>query len=145
MAGDIVALKATSTDMRRLYVQLKGVEGNLRVQLRRGIKTAAQPIVDAAKSNYSGWSPRLAGGVKVKPSFSGKSAGVYITNSLRGASPIEHGGNAGTFRHPVYGHRNSWATQAANPSFYRAGQQGEGAATAAIEQVMNDIIKGLAG
>jgi len=107
-------------DLRKLYTDLKGLPGNLRVELRRGIKAAAQPIADRVKAN-AGWSSRIPGAVRVKPSFSAKGTGVSIVVDSGRApegAPLENKGRSGTFRHPVYGNREVWVSQQARPFFY---------------------------
>jgi hypothetical protein len=107
-------------DLRQLYVDLKGVEGNLRVELRKGVKAAAEPIAAAVRSAAS-WSSRIPGAIRVKPSFGARSTGVTITvDSGRApeARVLEHGGRSGTFRHPVYGNREVWVSQKAQPFFF---------------------------
>lgn len=107
-------------DLRQLYVDLKGVEGNLRVELRKGVKAAAEPIASAVRAAAS-WSSRIPGAVRVKPSFGARTTGVTITVDA-GRAPearaLEHGGRGGTFRHPVYGNREVWVSQKARPFFF---------------------------
>jgi hypothetical protein len=102
--GDLTT-HVTTPELRQLYLDLKGVEGNLRVELRRGIKEAAQGVADAAKAKAS-WSRRIPAAVKVKPSFSAKSTGVSVEvdgKKAPHARPIDHAGKPGTFQHPVFG------------------------------------------
>lgn len=121
-------------------MQLKAMEGNLQVELRRGVREAAGPMVAAVRANY-GWSPRIAGAVRAKPSFRARGASVSIEVDAKRAPharPIEHGGEGGTFRHPVYGNRNNWVDQQARPSFYPA--VGRSVATeAAMRLVMERV------
>lgn len=117
--ADALQVQVTSTDLRQLYVDLKAVEGNLRVELRKGITAAAKPIVAAVQREAS-WSSRIPAAVKAKTSFAAKSAGVAITVDSRKApeaAPLENQGNTGTFRHPVFG-TDTWVTQQAQPFFW---------------------------
>jgi hypothetical protein len=122
MPGQRGALKVDidTKDLRQLYVDLKGVEGNLRVELRKGVKAAAEPIASAVRSAAS-WSSRIPGAVRVKPSFGARSTGVTITvdgGRAPEARVLEHGGRGGNFRHPVYGNREVWVSQRAQPFFF---------------------------
>lgn len=131
-------------DLRKLYVDLKGVEGNLRVELRRGIKKAADPLAQRVKA-AAGWSSRIPGAVKVKPSFSATGAGVTIIVDAKQApeaAPLENKGRGGTFRHPVYGNRDVWVTQAARPFFYAA--VSSSSAVDAVEQVIVQVMDAVA-
>jgi hypothetical protein len=115
-------------DLRQLYVDLKGVEGNLRVELRKGVRAAAAPLADRVRAGAS-WSSRIPGAVKVKPSFSAKGAGVTIAVDAKAAPearPLENGGKGGDFRHPVYADGSqtrgdwTWVSQKAQPFFYHS-------------------------
>jgi hypothetical protein len=118
--GGAVTLHVQSRDLQKLFFELKAMEGNLQVELRRGIREAARPMVESVKRNAA-WSTRIPDAVKAKPSFTVKRASVTIQVDARTAPearPIEHGGETGTFRHPVYGSRENWADQPARPFFY---------------------------
>ena len=132
-------------DLRKLYTDLKGLPGNLRVELRRGIKAAAQPIADRVKAN-AGWSTRIPGAVQVKPSFSAKGTGVSIVVNPGRApegAPLENKGRSGTFRHPVYGNRDVWVSQPARPFFYStaASSSSVSAAEKAILNVADTVAR----
>lgn len=133
--------------MRQLYVDLKAVEGNLRVELRKGIVEAAKPITAAVKVN-AGWSNRIPGAVKTKPSFSAKAAGIQIIVDAKKApeaAPLENGGSSGTFRHPVYADGGkvrddwTWVNQQARPFFYSGVRAANSGVTAAIQAVMDTV------
>lgn len=125
MSGDLQVTLA-APDLHKLYADLKGVEGNLRVELRRGIKGLAQPVEDRVKRNAS-WSSRIPGAVKTKVSFGTKSAGitVYVDSKMAPeARPLEHGGRSGQFGHPVFAdaagqtrRQWTWVRQQAHPFF----------------------------
>jgi len=132
-------------DLRKLYTDLKGIPGNLRVELRRGIKAAAQPIADRVKAN-AGWSSRIPGAVRVKPSFSANGTGVSIVVDSGRApegAPLENKGRGGTFRHPVYGNRDVWVNQQARPFFYStaASSSAVSAAEKAILEVADAVAR----
>jgi hypothetical protein len=134
-----VELRVESPDLHQLYKDLAAMEGNFRVALRKGIVGASKPMVDAAKANAS-WSRRIPGSIKAKASFSAKSAGVTIVADAKKAPharAFENNGQAGTFRHPVYGH-DVWVSQKARPFFYGSMNQAEAAKDieAAIDQVV---------
>src|SRR6266704_2075748 len=120
MAGGAITLHVQSHDLQKLFFDLKAMEGNLQVELRRGIREAAQPMAEAVRRN-STWSSRIPSAVSVKPSFTAKRAGVRIVVDA-GKAPegrvLEHGGEGGEFWHPVWGHRKPGAYQSARPFFY---------------------------
>ena len=120
MASESVVLHVQSTDLRKLFLELKAMEGSLQVELRRGVREAAIPAVQSVK-RASAWSSRIPDAVKAQPFFTAKRAGVRIIVDARKAPegrPLEHGGQSGDFRHPVFGHKDRWVPQAARPFFY---------------------------
>lgn len=136
-------VQVTSTDLRALYVDLKNVPGNLRVELRKGINAAAKPIVQAIQSGSS-WSTRIPGAVKAKTSFSAKSAGVAISVDARiapEARPLENQGNSGTFRHPIFGDITTWVAQPAQPFFWHGVAAADSKIDAAMQAVMDNVIR----
>lgn len=141
--------EVTAPELRQLYVDLKGVEGNLRVELRRGIKDAADGVV-AAVVAASSWSTRIPGAVRAKPSFSAKSTGVSIVvdgKAAPEAKPLNNRGRAGQFRHPVHANPNqtrdlwTWAEQPARPFFDLTIAARSPAITRRIEQVADDVAR----
>ena len=120
MGGGAITLHVQSTDLQKLFFELKAMEGNLQVELRRGIRAAATPMARAVQANSS-WSSRIPGAVSVKPSFTAKRASVRIVVDASKAPEgrvLEHNGESGDFKHPVWGHRDRWVAQPAKPFFY---------------------------
>lgn len=75
----------------------------LKKQLYKGLRTAGQVVKEEAVF-FSLWSSRIPGSLKVQGS------GLHIKVVAKGslapeAAPLEHGGQSGTFRHPLWG---SW-------------------------------------
>jgi hypothetical protein len=119
---ETIHLHVQSKDLQELFVRAKAAEGSLQVELRRAVTAAAGPMVEAVKQSAA-WSSRIPAAVRAKPSFTAKRAGVSIVVDASKAPegrPLEHGGAAGQFRHPVFGHRNNWVEQPARPFFYAA-------------------------
>jgi hypothetical protein len=140
MTGGAIAFRVNSTDLEKLFVDLKAMEGNLQVELRRGIREASEPMARAVRANAS-WSSRIPDAVQVKPSFVAKGASVRIVVDASKAPEgrvLDHGGNAGTFKHPVWGHRDRWATQSAQP-FFEPSFQNTSEAEAAMQRVMDRL------
>lgn len=135
-----IVVRVQSNDLRKLFFELKAMEGNLQVELRRGIREAATPMARAVQAN-SAWSSRIPGAVSVKPSFTAKRASVRIVVDA-GKAPegrvLEHGGVAGTFKHPVWGHRDRWVAQPAKPFFYHSLER-SGEAEIAMRAVMTRV------
>lgn len=136
-----VDMTVQSSDMHDLYVALKGVEGNLRVSLRRRLVASVRPVVSEVKTAAS-FSTRIPKSVKTRVSFAAKHAQVKIYADRRiapEAAPLEHGGRAGTFRHPVFGDRNVWSNQPAHPTFYPTINAHRDQISAEIAKVLDDV------
>lgn len=141
--------EVTAPELRQLYVDLKGVEGNLRVELRHGITDAADGVVAAVVAAAS-WSTRIPGAVRAKPSFSAKSTGVSIVvdgKAAPEAKPLNNRGRPGEFRHPVHGdpaktrEQWTWWPQPARPFFDMTIAARSPAITRRIEQVADDVAR----
>jgi len=146
MPGQRGALQVTVTskDLHKLYTDLKAAPGTMQVELRKGMKTAANPMVQRVKS-AAGFSSRIPGAVSAKVSFAAKSAGVTVQVDARKAPearPLEHGGKGGTFRHPVFGNKDNWVDQKAQPFFFpNASKDAE--VIKALSDVMDSFAKKL--
>lgn len=117
--GGALQVNFTSADLHKMYTDLKAAPGAMQVELRKGMKVAAQPMVNRVKAGSS-FSSRIPGAVSAKVSFSAKSASVSVqvdSKKAPEARPLENGGKGGTFRHPVYG-SDTWVAQKAQPFFF---------------------------
>jgi hypothetical protein len=123
--------------IRALRNEVGKIEPELRKALRPALKAAAEPIATDARGRAS-WSTRIPRAMSVGVRFS-RNPGVYI-RVRRAVAP--HGrpyegirGNA-SFRHPVFGHRDRWVSQATKSYLAPAGEAGmDGVLTAAAETV----------
>ena len=93
---------------------LKEADPELRTWLRLELKAAGE-IVAADARVRSSFSKKIPGALKV--SAAGNVVRVYaMAKKAPDAKPLEHGGREGTFRHPVFGHKElPWADQEARP------------------------------
>jgi len=144
-----LALSVQAPDLRQLYVDLKGVEGNLRVELRRGIKESGEDVAAAVRA-ASSWSSRIPDAVRVKASFSGRSTGVSVEVDGKGApeaKPLNNRGRPGQFRHPVHASPDrtrdqwTWVDQPARPFFDVAYAARTPAIEARIARVADDVAR----
>lgn len=105
-----------SERLAALAVQLK-IAGDvtLRRELLRGLKSAANPLVeataDAAREKLphgGGLNEQVAGQkVKVQVRTGARTAGVRLTTTAPDTAQTD----SGIVRHPVYGNRKRWVTQ----------------------------------
>jgi hypothetical protein len=127
--------------LQALIRDLGAIPPDLKRELRPGLRKAAQPALTRIRSNAS-WSSRIPGATKLSTSF-GNRPGVTIridSKAAPHARPIEHDGEPGTFRHPVYGNREVWRPQQARPFFYR----GVEATADQIRNAVADLVDGAA-
>lgn len=139
-----LSLSIDTKDLNQIYKDLKEVEGNLRVEMRKGIKVAIEPV-KAAVIDEASWSSRIPGAVKTKVSFNAKSAGasVYVDSDVAPeAAPINNRDHSGSFRHPVFGDRETWTNQQARPFMQVALRAANGSqVAAAIDDVIDAVIR----
>lgn len=103
--------------LRVLVGELGVMPGEVRSGLRVGFRAAGQVTLEHARGNAS-WSSRIPGAMGLRVSTSGRNTGVMLrVNSARAphARPYEGIDGRGTFRHPVYGDRDTWVAQATRP------------------------------
>lgn len=120
-------------ELQALIRDLGAIPPAVKRELRPGLRRAAQPALRRAQQNAS-WSTRIPGATKITTSF-GARPGVTLRVDSKvapHARPIEHDGQPGTFRHPLWGDYEHWKSQAARPFFYRAIE-------ATADQIRDDI------
>jgi hypothetical protein len=128
-----------AAEFRAAYLELKFAGDGLERDLREGVKAAGQEALDAVRAEAS-WSTRIPAATRLKISFAARGAGVSVVTDARmapEARPINHGGNSGVFRHPVYGDRTTWVEQAANPFFQAAERAGD--ITPQVQKVLDHV------
>jgi len=107
-------------EIGRLGPRLRQIPDDLRTATRTAIRTAATPLAARARQNAA-WSTRIPRAIRVGTSFAGKNAGVTLRVALRTAphgrayEDLSGASRNGTFRHPVFGHRDRWVTQKTRP------------------------------
>jgi hypothetical protein len=104
-------------EIERLIRDMGRVPDDLRKRLRPKLREAGRIVADDAKLRSS-WSTRIPRAIRVATSFTKTRPGVSVIvnkNKAPHARPFEHGGDPGTFRHPVFGNREVWVSQRARP------------------------------
>lgn len=114
-------IEVDQATLRKLVADLKQLEDGKKqlAALRRTLKAAAEPMAAQVRANAS-WSKKIPGAVGVQVRFSAKRVGVSVFVSRTkapGARPMENYGNAGTFKHPVFGKGS--VEQPARPFFFK--------------------------
>ena len=120
---------------------LKVIDPDLKKELRAGLKAAGEVVAEDARARSS-WSTRIPGSIKV--SVVGNTIKV-VANAKKApdAKPLEHGGQGGTFRHPVFGNRDAWVNQDARPFLRPALLANKEAAVAAAKRAVEKVLRRL--
>lgn len=125
--------------IRALVGSLGDMPAEVRANLRKELRVVGQSALSKARSNAS-WSSRIPPAISVRVSTRGDKAGVYLrVDAARAphARPYEGIGSRGaTFRHPVFGDRDAWVTQATRPYLVPAVQAVRDEALRAAEQAV---------
>lgn len=107
-----------ANEVREFTKKFGKVPQELKRQLRPELRIIGNEVKAEAVSN-AWWSTRIPGATRVAVGFTARNPGVSIVvnkNKAPEARPIEHGGRGGSFRHPVFGHRDRrWEEQPARP------------------------------
>lgn len=93
-----------------------------RRRLRRSFEQAGQSALSDAKSRAS-WSHRIPAAISGKSELSVDRIGYTLRATVAKAPharPYEGMGQGGSFRHPVFGHRDRWVTAATRPYLWPA-------------------------
>jgi hypothetical protein len=119
-------------DWNRFAAQCKAYDKALYTAVRKRIRNAGDIAKDRVKAALAESPPSgggssvgsraaLSAATKTSLSFAAKTAGVKITTSGSGLGAghagFEKAYNKASFRHPVYGSRNAWASQEGRPYF----------------------------
>ncbi len=147
-AGDFERLRPRTRDWEQV------LQGQLRAELGAAARGAAQTASRAAlrlrlpglpPSAHPG--PRRSTGLRSDLARSVtvilRAAGAGIEYRIRADHPMANPTNAASFRHPVYGNRDVWVTQASQPwwnlAMARSRPQMEEAAQRALERAARRI------
>lgn len=112
-------------DLERLAKQLKEAGRNdLRKELLAGIRASVKPIISDIRDRIrerlpssGGLADRVATAtISARTRLTGKSAGVSLIGK-RGKSMLSRL-NEGILKHPLYGNRSHWHTQAVEPGWF---------------------------
>jgi hypothetical protein len=119
--------------LQALIRDLGAIPPTVRKTMRPAVAEAGRRVLAQMKRDSS-WSSRIPGAILMRAATGGTVGVTFRVNSGRAphARPYEHDGAPGTFRHPVFGNREVWVSQAARPFFYRAVQDNADAVVEAL-------------
>lgn len=101
------------SDLKDLARDLRRVDPVLQKQFLKALGRTGEIVATRARQNAS-FSTRIPGSIKVRR------RGVRVRVQAGGdaapeAAPLENRGKQGTFRHPLFGDRETWVSQPAHP------------------------------
>lgn len=127
----------------RLAELLRGITAEVRREERPALRKAGQIVRDTA-AQKAAWSARIPRSLSVVTSMSMSRSAVAITARRAvapHARPLEGIAGNASFRHPVYGTRTRWVSQACRPFLRPAVLQEQERVTAAL---VEPLTRGLA-
>jgi hypothetical protein len=128
-----------SIGLRKFLADVRKADPVIQRQLLARIKEKVTGIVVPDAQSRASWSTRIPGSIRVTASaktVSIRAGGARAPH----AAAFEHGGDPGTFRHPVFGNRDVWVDQQARPFLTPAGQAHEEDLLAAVGQAIEDWV-----
>lgn len=134
--------------IKMLARELGQVPIELRRELRPRIRAGSDEIVRDMRARAS-YSSRIPGAIRSTVSFASRSGGVTIRVDARRAPharPLEGASTRGsTFRHPVFGNRDVWVSQATRPFFFPAVKAGQAQLRRHISEAVRASLRGVSG
>lgn len=133
-------IQIDTSQLKQLAFVLKRTQPAIGKELNLSFKAMGEKVAADARANAS-FSSRIPGTIKVRR----RGLGVRVQaggDNAPHAAPLEHGGEPGTFRHPVFGNRNVWVSQPAHPFLHPAAEKErpvvEALAVEAVDKALRD-------
>lgn len=143
-----MSVPAVRVEGREQVIQLRRdllkVPPQMQKSLRRTVREIGSEVQQTSEANAS-WSSRIPGAHFMRVSLSQSRPGVFIKidhNKAPHARPYE-GILQWTFRHPVFGDRENWVSQASRPYLIPALESNKGAAFTAIRSTVSEVLRKL--
>lgn len=132
-----ISLGVQTTGLTQLTKAVRAADKTLAANLRTRLRAVGNTVRDRARGNAS-WSTRIPASIKTSVTTKGVSIKAGGKNAPHAAA-LEHGGQSGTFRHPVFS-SDVWVDQAARPFLIPAlnVDEAQNAALAALDDWIRD-------
>lgn len=132
-------------DFAKFAKALRSAAPEIAVDLRTELRAAGDIVAQEAKKNADEVSPDGRISKTIKTRVSGATVSVVMGGpGAPHAAPIEHGGQSGSFRHPVFGNKQVWVEQAAHPMLHpaltAAKPAAEEAAIHALDKAVTSVV-----
>ena len=114
--ADSAAISVNLRELRDLAMAVKAADPELAKSLRAELKKAGNVVASQARMNAP--TKTIPNTIKVRTY--GFNVSVVAGGGNTPAAAFEHGGVPGSFRHPLFGNRDHWYSQAAQPFLFPA-------------------------
>lgn len=127
-------------EVRGLASRLARIPQQFQPRARRMMRVAGQEMLGDAIGNAS-WSSRVPGSLSLRVSLNGNRIGIAIRASLKTAAHarVYEGILGDTFKHPLFGDREFWYTQAARPYLLPAVERQSDQIVAELTRIVDDV------
>lgn len=155
-SGNFLMLDASG--LRGFAEGLRRASPEMAKQLRTKMRRAGERVRDDAKviASASDVPSGIAPSIRVRASLAGAGSGVHLSvlagpkndgdtaGGVGAAAAVEHRGEPGTFRHPLFGNRDYWFEQRAHPYLRPAAERNMARVAdevlAATQEVLDDVL-----
>lgn len=116
----VPTIQIDTTPLRDVARILRKISPAAASHMRSGLREVGTVVADRAKENARGFprihesTDRIEGSIRVQQS-SGSIRVVAGGDGAPEAAPLEHSGQGGSFRHPLFGNQDVWVQQTAHP------------------------------
>jgi hypothetical protein len=146
--GEFIRVEADPRQLAHILAGAKAFDKKLATNIRRELRKAGDVAINDMRG-ILGSGPvggAIGQGIRMQVSTSASKTGVRIvsTGSALAAEkkPLVKAFNKGTFRHPVYGHRDRWVSQSGRPYFgvvYKHRDE----IMAAVQKALDDAVEAI--
>jgi hypothetical protein len=140
----VAVISVNADDFRNFQRTLKRMDKDISRELNKELrKVIASTIVPAARSN-AGWSSRIPSAIK--PTVGVRNIGARVASKQaphgRAYEGLQKGLRSNShFRHPVFGNRQVWVSQATRPFLAPAFEENAGEAVKAAEEAIQSAAR----
>jgi hypothetical protein len=127
-------------EVRGLASRLAQIPQRFQPRARRMMRAAGQDVLGDASGNAS-WSSRIPASLSLRVSLKGNRVGIAVRASLKTAAHarVYEGILGDTFKHPLFGDREHWYTQAARPYLLPAVERQSEQIVAELTRIVDDV------
>lgn len=134
----------TKNDLADMIKDLGGkMPKEIKAKIRPLLRKTGQQALTAVRANAS-WSTKIPRATRLQISLAGKRPGVAVVtrrNQAPHARPLEHRGQPGRVRHPLFGNRKKWVTQPARPFMTQEAPAWQAAVRDGIRDAIDQVAK----